>query len=156
MSTKRTGRRKPASLVVLEGNPGRRPVKPPIEVPAAEGIEPPGELPAGARRFWGVLAPVLQRVGLLTEADMPSLADLCMCLHRLQQAEQRIEADGLVVQGLHGPIQHPAVAIAKHYRSAAQAWAKHFGLTPLARGALDLVPKDVRDELAELLEGGRG
>lgn len=153
MASRSSGRRKPATLTVLEGNPGRRPVKAVAELPLATGgPEAPPGMPEGARRFWQMLAPVLQRVGLLTEADLPALADLCVCLHRLQQAEERIETEGLVVDGLHGPVQNPAVAAAKTYRAAAQTWAKRFGLDPYSRGALDVVPQETKDEMARLLE----
>lgn len=156
MAAKRTGRRKPTSLVVLEGNPGHRPVKAPVELPAGDGVpEPPARLPEGARRYWRMLAPLLVQVGLLTEADGPALADLCLCLHRIDQAEALLEKDGLVVTTAKGPRKHPAAALAKEYRAHAQTWAKRFGLDPYSRGALDVAPKDVKDEIAELLEGGR-
>lgn len=82
----------------------------------------------------------------------PALADLALCLHRLREAEAIVEREGLVVQGRDGPKAHPATRLAKDYRQAAQAWAARFGLTPHARGSLDVKPAGVKDPLEELLE----
>ena len=148
------GNRTPTHLKVLAGNPGRKPVPQPVELP--QGVpEPPARLPEGARRYWQMLAPILVRVGLLTEGDGPALADMCVCFYRLEQAEALLEQDGLVVQTAKGPRKHPAAALAKEYRAHAQTWAKRFGLDPHSRGALDVMPQGIKDELAELLEGGR-
>lgn len=148
------GNRASASMKVLAGNPGRRPIHEPPHF--SHGVpEPPDRLPEGARRYWEMLAPLLARVGLLTEADAASLADMAMCFYRLEQAEELLEREGLVVTTPRGLRKHPAAQLAKEYRQAAQNWVKRFGLDPHSRGALDVVPQDVKDELAELLEGGR-
>ena len=145
------GRRTPTSLKVLSGNPGQRPVgEAPDLAPAVP--KPPKGLPAGARSYYRKLAPLLAAAGVLTEADGPALADLCLCLHRLREAEAIVEREGLVVQGKDGPKAHPATRLAKEYRAALQAWAARFGLTPHARGGLDVKPAGVKDPLEELLE----
>jgi len=145
------GRRTPTTLKVLSGNPGQRPVNTPPPLPAGVPA-PPEDLPEGARVLYEQLAGVLAPVGLLTEADGPALADLALCLHRLREAEAIVEREGLVVQGRDGPKAHPATRLAKDYRQAAQAWAARFGLTPHARGSLDVKPAGVKDPLEELLE----
>lgn len=148
------GNRTPTHLKVLAGNPGKGPIPEPPQLPP--GVpDPPARLPEGARRYWQILAPLLVQVGILTAGDGPAFADLCVCLWRLEQAEALLEREGLVVQTPKGPRKHPAAALAKEYRQAAQTWAKRFGLDPHSRGALDVAPREVQDELARLLEGGR-
>ena len=146
------GRRTPAHLKALTGNPGQRPINTPPELPPGVPA-PPEDLPDGARALYEKLAGLLSNVGLLTEADGPALADLALCLHRLRECEAIVEREGLVVQGRDGPKAHPATRLAKDYRQAAQAWARAFGLTPHARGSLDVKPTGgVKDPLEELLE----
>lgn len=145
------GRRTPTTLKVLSGNPGQRPV--PTAPDLAPAVpKPPKGLPAGARAYYRKLAPLLAAAGVLTEADGPALADLCLCLHRLAECERLIETEGLTVMGKDGPKAHPATRLAKEYRAALQAWAARFGLTPHARGSLDVKPAGVKDPLEELLE----
>lgn len=153
MAGKQPGRRKPAHLKVLEGVPGKRPVAAAPQL-AASMPDPPAWLPEDARQHYTRLAPILREAGVLTDADRDALADLCLCLVRLEQAEELVERDGLVVSdGKGGLKKHPAVNAAKEYRAHLQAWAKRFGLDPYSRGALDVKPPgDEKDPLEELLE----
>ena len=148
------GNRNPTHLKVLAGNPGKEPIRPPVQLP--QGVpEPPPWLEGRALELYRRLSEPLARVGLLTEADGPLFAELCLCLARKEQAEAQLSAEGLVVRSPQGVKVHPAVKVAKEYRTAALALAKEFGLTPHARGSLDVAPREVQDELARLLEGGR-
>jgi len=96
------GRRTPAHLKALAGNPGQRPVNTPPELPPGVPA-PPEDLPDGARALYEKLAGLLSSVGLLTEADGPALADLALCLHRLRECEAILErVPESMVYGLDG------------------------------------------------------
>lgn len=151
MASKQPGRRKPATLKVLEGNPGRRPAASPPELPS--GVpEPPAWLPHAAAEHYRRLAPPLAKAGLLTEVDRDALADLCVCLVRLEEAERAITERGILLDGPNGPVKNPACTAAKDYRAHLQAWAKRFGIDPYSRGALDVEPKNDPDPLEALVE----
>lgn len=146
------GKRTPTTLKVLAGNPGKQPIRPPVELPAGMP-EPPPWLSGRALELYRRLGEILLAAGLLTVADGPTFADFCHCLARLEEAEALVSREGLVILSPQGKKAHPASKLAKEYRAAVQQWAKAFGLTPQARGSLDVAPPEVKDELAQLLDG---
>ena len=144
--------KKPAYLKILEGNPGKRSLKnEPKPIPLKPAC--PKWLPARAKRIFREIAPQLERLGLLTRIDGPSLGDYSLCLFRLQECEQDIQTRGLLVPGDRGLVKNPSSQLAREYRSAAQKWAQRFGLDPLSRSALDVEPGNSPDEMEKLLTG---
>lgn len=146
------GNRKPRHLKVLEGNPGKAPLGAPVQLPPGMP-DPPAWLTGRGLDYFHRLGEPLARAGLLTPSDGPAFADLCRCLARLDEAEAIVQAEGMVVTSPQGRKMHPALKAAKEYRQLALALAKEFGLTPRARGSLDVAPPEVRDELVEILDG---
>jgi P27 family predicted phage terminase small subunit len=78
---------KPAAEKALRGNPGKRPINlfepqphAPSRVPSA-----PSWLDALARRHWQEVAPVLLASGVLTDADVDSLALYCSAYSRYRK-----------------------------------------------------------------------
>lgn len=146
------GRRKPAHLKALEGNPGRRdPKNPPQPKPAIP------KLPRGfhkeAAKIYRTLVPVLAEAGLVTEADAVALQDMCLCIARLQEAERAVDEHGLTVpDGRGGVKRNPATLLAKEYRAALLQWARRFGLDPYSRDGLDVAPPGPVDPIQALLE----
>ena len=99
---------KPTALKVLEGHRGHRPL--PAAEPRPRPIRPaiPAAIDAAAKRHWKKLAPVLERIGLLTEADGAALAAICQSqaileslyreLDRTSKALKKAEQDQLKTQ----------------------------------------------------------
>lgn len=118
------------------------------------GLPPPPEWLSGkARDYFLRLGAVLAQVGLLTPADGPLFGQFCLCLARIVELEAQVTAEGPVVRSPQGVKPHPAARLAEGYRKQLIALAQQFGLTPKARGSLDVVPQAAQDELARLLEG---
>jgi len=111
--------RKPNQLKVITGTnqPCRLDVNP-VELPLVANVPPaPDWLPnAHAVKEWGRLAPILQHVGLLTEAGLSALGMLC-ALH------------GKLVQ-LWAAGESPNASLVGQYRGL----VNDFGLTPVAQG----------------------
>ena len=109
--------RKPHAMKVLEGTarPDRE-YTPQVELPATDGVPPaPDWLPnAHAVKEWDRLAPMLHKLGLLTEGGIQPLAHLC-ALH------------GTMVK-LWSAGMEPAASTIQQYRSL----VAEFGLTPVA------------------------
>jgi phage terminase small subunit len=77
---------KPTALVLLEGNPGKRPInhaepKPRLKTPCC-----PEHLDAEAKTEWKRLVRILRHMKLLTEADYISLANLCQAYSTMVKA----------------------------------------------------------------------
>ncbi len=109
--------KKPSNLKVITGStqPDDGPV---IDLPLVSDVPcAPDWMPnAHATKEWDRLAPILQKVGLLTEAGTSTLAHLC-ALH------------GKIVQ-LYAAGESPNASMVAQYR----AISNDFGLTPVAQG----------------------
>lgn len=122
------------------------------------------KLPKGldlhARRAWRQLAPVLNRLGLLTELDTMAFTVLCDATARLQHARRRLRqveraAKGVGLETLT-LIRKAEVSVEQSEHGFRQL-AAEFGMTPGARSRLDIqVPIDggTDDEFEEFLRGG--
>jgi P27 family predicted phage terminase small subunit len=89
------GRRpKPTVLKLVEGNPGKRAInktepKPKREIPSC-----PAHLDDSGKVAWGRLSVLLDRMGVLTEADSFALERLCDCYTYILECRQLIATDG--------------------------------------------------------------
>ena len=83
---------KPTKLKALEGNRGRRPL--PENEPEPDNIIPdmPKTIDTDAQKTWKKLAPMLKRIGLVTEADGDMLAALCQIQARLSQIHAEMKS----------------------------------------------------------------
>lgn len=67
---------KPPELKKLDGNPGKRKIP---EVPKVDGtVEKPKFVKGNAAKLWAEFAPICQRLGLLTSADVRAFARWCV------------------------------------------------------------------------------
>ena len=114
------GRRpKPTALKIIQGNPGRRPLRldefrPAVEIPSC-----PKHLEKEARKEWHRITKILASYGLVSQVDRAALAFYCVCWARHVEAELMIEkaakasnGTGLFVKSPNGyPIQSPWLAV---------------------------------------------
>lgn len=148
------GRRpKPFELKKAEGFRGHRKHLPGVEIAATE-FDPPFRLTGLALREWNR---ILGTAHWLRESESAALADRCLCHQRLQEAEAIIRKEGFTVQGARGETTHPAVRIAKAYRTSLQRYDVELGLTPSSRAGMHLPEPSPEDmsALERALYGGR-
>ena len=133
------GRRpKPTVLKLVEGNRGKRAVnkkepKPKRVVPSC-----PAHLDDDAKVAWGWLSVLLDRMGVLTEADTFALERLCDCYSDILESRVLIKRDGrtyttMDVNGNTLIKANPAVAQLRAADSQFKSYLVEFGLTPAAR-----------------------
>jgi P27 family predicted phage terminase small subunit len=137
---------KPAHLKLLTGNPGCRPVREEVQPTPLPGIpDPPAMLSAEARTEWLRIAPEAYNMGLLTTADIQSLAAYCQAYGRWIVAERSLAGmaaqdqltGGLMIRTVGGnAIQNPIVGVANKAMSDMVRYAAEFGLTPAARARI--------------------
>ena len=127
----------PTALRVLRGNPRKRPVnaREPKPAPLA-AIDPPTWLDGDAQAEWRRLAPLLSRLGVLTETDADALAAYCEAWTTWKQATQKMRRDGLVVEGKGGAFVSPYVKIAHQSLALMRAFLTEFGMTPSSRARI--------------------
>lgn len=127
----------PTVIKIARGNPGQRRLNDREPEPApAVSIEPPAFLNDDARAEWVDKAPMLERLGLLTEADLDAFAVYCQTFARWKHAEKQLLDHGMVVLSSSNngyPIISPWLAISNKAQAQATRMLIEFGLTPSAR-----------------------
>jgi len=165
---------KPLALKLLEGNRGKRPL--PTNEPKPDPIAPrvPVFLSKDAKKEWKRIAPQLEKLGLLTQVDMATLAGYCESWAQYKKAIEFLhkngetyalwerEDDGSIKRDDQGkPIlrymqQWPQVSIANKALGNIKSASMQFGLSPSDRGRMT-VPgaPEAEDEMEQLLNKKR-
>ena len=135
----------PTALKLLRGLPGKRKVSEDEPAPAVlSNAEPPAWLDDEAREEWRRLAPMLERLGVLTETDAQALAGYCETWATWRAATQKIRQFGMVIKGKDGdlPIISPYVKIAHNATVQMRAYLVEFGMTPSSRSKVHAVKRE--------------
>ena len=151
----KTGRKpKPAAVKLLEGNRGRRPIRP--DLPAKAGAPPmPQRLlvePAAVEK-WNELVPLLLELGTLTMADAEALATLCEVYAASQACLLEMRAGGPVLRtDLGGVKPNPAGPLYRSLVALQASLMGEFGLTPTSRTRLGGKEEKPTDEVEEFFK----
>ena len=151
------GRRpKPTALKLVEGNPGKRKINKAEPKPARSIPSCPAHLSDSGKVAWGRLSVLLDRMGVLTDADGAALERLCDCYTDILECRELIKQDGrtyktLTAQGDTLIKGNPAVAQLRAADAQFKSYLIEFGLTPAARSKVHATPDEDQeaDPLAE-------
>ena len=131
--------RKPTSLKILEGNPGKRPLNRNEPKPKKGVPNCPSWLMPDAKKEWKRLSPELDAMGLLSRIDMAAFAGYCQAYARWKEAEEFISKHGSILKTASGYIQQiPQVSIAQQNLKQMRSFCSELGLTPSARSRLNI------------------
>ncbi len=135
------GRRpQPVELRILRGNPSKRRL-PKHDLKPTTGTSCPASLSPGARREWKRIAPVLTKIGILTELDRASLSCYCEAVNDLEWCAKTIAREGRVIRaGNKTRIPHPAVQIKRQAMQKIREFSAEFGMTPSSRTRIHEIP----------------
>ncbi len=104
---------------------------------AAASVNRPAILGEEAGAIWDRVAPPLAEAGLLTTADVETLASYCQSFARWLEAERKVDELGMVVKTPKDVLQlNPYVNASKTYLAQVNKAATELGLTPAARARL--------------------
>lgn len=156
---------KPTHLKLVTGNPGKRALKPDaIQPPArAKVLSPPSHLSRDAKNEWKRLAPMLTKLGILSDLDRSAFAAYCQAYGRWKRAEDSLEdlarkddsgmGAVLVTTKAGNTIQNPLVGIANRAMDMMVKYAAEFGFTPSARARVqDSAPQAAKQKAASFFE----
>jgi P27 family predicted phage terminase small subunit len=129
---------KPAALRLLEGNPGRRPIRdepqPRYGAPAR-----PRSLDVEARREWDRLAPEMARLKLLTVLDASLFTVYCAVYSHWLSCEKVISEQGMTQTSARGIVRiRPEARLALRYADQLRGIVSDFGMNPTSRTRLDV------------------
>lgn len=147
---------KPTAIKEAEGNPGKRKLNQdePKPDPLRSLKAPPNSLP-DARKFWRKYGPILDKLGVLTEADVAAL-DLMAIHYALAKAalaamttdDGKLELTRKDEEGVER--KHPMLQVLRDNSASFRLYSVLFGLNPAARARLVVrEPEDDDDEFFE-------
>ena len=145
---------KTAAQKLMDGNPGKRKIRP--DLPAPVGVPPmPKRLmvdPVAVEK-WQELVPILQGLGTLTTADGEALATLCEVYSAAQSCLLELRATGPVMRtDLGGVKPNPAGPLYRGLVSLQSSLMNEFGLTPTSRVRLGGSKEKPTDEVEEFFK----
>lgn len=151
------GRRpKPTALKLVHGNAGKRAINKKEPKPAREIPSCPAHLDDSGKVAWGRLSVLLDRMGVLTEADTFALERLADCYTDILECRKLVERDGrtyttTTAQGDTLIKGNPAVNQLRAADAQFKSYLVEFGLTPAARSKVHATPDedDKKDPLSE-------
>ena len=95
-------------------------------VPKSKGrlvVGPPKHLSAQISDIWSEI-----HQDYWDHIGIAGLEAVCVLVHTAREAQQRLEADGMIVNdGKGNPIPHPAIAIHKSATDSLRSWTHQFG-----------------------------
>ena len=147
----------PTALKIARGNPGQRRIRddepqpaPLIDlaVPAFLGKDP------HARAEWDQKAPMLHRLGLLTEADVDALTLYCATFARWKLAVLELRARGLTVKTKRGLVANPYLRIAEKAQEQCRVLLDGFGMSPVSRARVHTPKRTADDAQRDRFFGG--
>ena len=134
----------PTAIRLLRGNPGRRRLNADEPTPTVQAdLAAPAWLDVEAQAEWARVAPILGRLGVLSEIDGDALAAYCESWTTWKAATQKIRQFGMVVKSTKDrdlPIISPYVKIAHNALTQMRALLVEFGMTPSARARVHGAP----------------
>jgi P27 family predicted phage terminase small subunit len=141
----------PTHLKLVRGNPGKRPLNESEPKPTRERPSAPAHLSDRAREAWGYVSGVLDRMGILTEADTIAVEMLCEAYADYLEARETLKKYGSnyyeTTSAKGGTMlrSHPAVAVMQDADRRIKAWTAEFGMTASARSRVQVNGQEEAD-----------
>jgi hypothetical protein len=127
---------KPVAEKALAGNPGKRSLKTVVGAPQAGDMLCPRSVQGNGRAkgYWDMYL-ANAAPGHLTPMDAPLLARLCVALAYADEANEKLDATGLLVKAPNTglPIQSPYLAVLNRQTDIARKLAAELALPPAQR-----------------------
>jgi P27 family predicted phage terminase small subunit len=144
--------KKPIDLKLLEGNPGKRPIKKQKKIDA-NNLKCPIWLCSEAKEEWKIILRILKKLNLISTLDKTILAMYCQNYARWKQAEEELNSEKLKTLGQRGPIINPLVKISQSYQTRMKISIEKLGLSPSDRANLDMImDNELTEDEKEMLE----
>lgn len=147
---------KPTPVKAFEGDIHKERWNPNEPKPQPVCPAPPRWMNRAEKREWRRVAPVLARMGVLTEADLPALEAYCTCYAKWREAREKAKVG--VIETKSGYVtQNPLINVEQKYLAQMRLLLAEFGMTPSSRTRTEARPpgSGSGDDLADLVSGPR-
>lgn len=149
---KRGRKPQPTVLKIARGNPGKRKLNQSEPVPPADAIEPPEWVTGKALEKWNVVVPMLTDMGVMTNADIETIARYCTMHEQYVKYLDQVRRglDVLVIRDDKGKVKYmqstPAATMLAKLATSMLRIEQEFGMTASARSGIvttkDKAPQD--------------
>lgn len=149
--------RKPTHLKLVTGTAQPSRMNPAEPKPRKARPTPPEHLSDRAKTAWGYVSALLERMGVLTEADGLALEGLCECYADRQECRKALRERGsraYETESVSGSVMHrayPEVAMIADADRRFRMWLAAFGLSPADRSRVKSDGAQETDPLADLI-----
>ena len=155
---KRGPRKEPTIIKIAKGNPGKRPLNKSEPKPPSDDITPPEWVTGVAREKWDNVVPKLIGMGVMTNADVDTIARYCTMHEQfvkyLDQCRRGL--DVLVIRDDAGKVKYmqstPAATMLSKLAASMLRIEQEFGLTPSARSGLSATQSKPTDEVSDFFK----
>jgi P27 family predicted phage terminase small subunit len=152
---KRGPRKEPTIIKIAKGNPGKRPLNKSEPKPPSDDIAPPEWVTGVAREKWDNVVPKLKAMGVMTNADVDTIARYCTMHEQfvkyLDQCRRGL--DVLVIRDDAGKVKYmqstPAATMLSKLAASMLRIEQEFGLTPSARSGLSATQGQQQESVIE-------
>ncbi|MEQ8507321.1 MAG: phage terminase small subunit P27 family [Rhodospirillales bacterium] len=146
-------KRKPPDLRLLEGNPGKRPIKKRGVTPTGDAVAPVW-LSEGAAAVWSRVVDAMPGVFKATDAEI--LTAYCCAADQHQRATLALAIEGPILTGPRGrQSKNPWLAVQKDAANAIERLGRRLGLDPTSREHLPQpAPQPASSKFAGLVGAG--
>lgn len=146
---------KPTAIKEAEGNPGKRKLNQHEPKPNPTPPKPPTNSLLDVRKFWRRYGPMLDRLGVLTEADGSAMELMAIhyaiakaALAEMMDEQGKLQLTSKDEEGVTR--KHPMLQVLRDNSAAFRLYSVLFGLNPAARARLVASePKDDDDDFFE-------
>ena len=115
----------------------------------APHLQPPAEESAQYQKTWRSIVEDFPSTHF-RESDRPTLHNYIRLTLILRQAEAQLGREGFMLEGPHGPVEHPAMRVVDKLTRNLLAHARVLRIVPTARLQNTQVPKDSEHLKAQL------
>ena len=146
----------PTALKIIRGNPGKRALS--KAEPKTNGkAQPPAWLGDHGLRHWAEVAPMLEKVGVLTDLDALALGDMCFAYEKWRKAQENEQISGSYVTAQSGfPMLAPWVTEGERQRTIWRKLQTEFGMTPSSRSRVTAsAPQEEENPFAIAMSRGK-
>ena len=139
---KRGPKPQPTKLRLLRGNPGKRQINKSEPIPPSDDIAPPDWVSGVARSKWDEVVPKLIGMGVMTNADVDTIARYCTMHEQFVKYLDQVRRglDVLVIRDDKGKVKYmqstPAATMMTKLAASMLRIEQEFGLTPSARSGI--------------------
>lgn len=164
-------KKKPATLTVLQGNPGKRPVNANEPKPGKRAPSCPSHLDTQAKRIWNKVCKQLLPLGLISEIDEAILALYCQTYSTWLTLTHELKRDGAFIQVpvrdnkgelvrdfndnvIFEPIKNPRIVEIRLHTAQIKTLAAEIGMTATSRARIQVpMDSDEEDEMKLFMAG---